>query len=104
MAGVELVRKGGALPVGSLTQLATIRLGKCTEWRSPLIREFLPLEKLDNLVFGGWDIFPDTAYEAARKAGVREHHRLDQGKGLVSRIRPMNEACDEAYVENVGDR
>src|SRR5437899_2716227 len=101
MAGVELVRKGGALPVGSLTQLATIRLGKRTERRSPLIREFLPLEKLDNLVFGGWDIFPDTAYEAARKASVLEPHHLEQVKGLLSSMRPMKGAFDQAYVKKL---
>ena len=104
MAGVELVRKGGALPVGSLTQLATIRLGKRTERRSPLMREFLPLEKLDNLVFGGWDIFPDTAYEAARKAGVLEPHHLEQVKGLLSSIRPMKGAFDQAYVKKLEGR
>src|SRR5207302_10381262 len=70
MAGVELVRTGCALPIGSVTQLATIRLGPRTARRSPLIRQFVPLEKLDNLVFGGWDILPDTAYEPPRKAGV----------------------------------
>src|SRR5256886_10750262 len=70
MAGVELVRKGLAMPIGSVTQLATIRLGKRTEGRSPLIRGLVPLEKLDSLVFGGWDIFPDTAYEAADRKSV----------------------------------
>src|SRR5262245_44436651 len=82
MAGVELVRKGAALPIGSLTQLGTIRLGKRTQRRSPLIREFVPLESLDNLVFGGWDIFPDTAYEAAVKARVLEPLHLEEVKGL----------------------
>src|SRR5437879_9803523 len=100
MAGVELVRKGGGLRVGSLTQLSTIRLGKRTERRSPPIREFLPLEKLDNLVFGGWDIFPDTAYEAVRKASVLEAHHLEQVKGLLSSIRPMKGAFDQAYVKS----
>src|SRR5207245_10272168 len=76
MAGVELVRKGGALPVGSLTQLATIRLGKRTERRSPLIREFLPLEKLQTLVYGVCDIFPNTAYEEQSTAGVLERNNL----------------------------
>ena len=104
MAGVELVRKGCALPVGFLTQLGTIRLGKRTERRSPLIREFLPLEKLDNLVFGGWDIFPDTAYEAARKASVLEAHHLEQVKGLLSSIRPMKAAFDQAYVKKLEGR
>ena len=101
MAGVELVRKGCALPIGSVTQLATIRLGQRTERRSPLIREFVPLEELDNLVFGGWDIFPDTAYEAARKAGVLEPHHLEQVKGLLSSIQPMKAAFDQAYVKKL---
>src|SRR5437879_10082348 len=100
MAGVELVRKGGALPVGSLTQLATIRLGKRTERRSPLMREFLPLEKLDNLVFGGWDIFPDTAYEAGRKAGVLEPHHLDQSKARLSTSRRIRGALDQPYEKS----
>src|ERR1700687_684990 len=72
MAGVELVRRGEALPIGSVTQLGTIRLGKRTEGRTPLIRDFVPLAKLDNIVFGGWDVFPDNAYEAAKNAGVLE--------------------------------
>src|SRR5690349_24094486 len=70
MAGVELVRKGKAQPVGSLTQLGTLRLGKRTEGRSPLIRKFVPIGELKDLVFGGWDIFKDNAYQAASKAGV----------------------------------
>src|SRR3989449_8104796 len=89
MARVELVRKGSAQPIGSVTQLGTIRLGKRTQRRSPLIREFVQLEKLDNLVFGGWDIFPDTTYDAARKAGVLEPPHLEQVKGLLSSIQPM---------------
>ncbi|TLY25595.1 MAG: inositol-3-phosphate synthase [Nitrospirae bacterium] len=101
MAGVELVRKGYALPIGSVTQLATIRLGQRTARRSPLIREFVPLEKLENLVFGGWDIFPDTAYEAARKAGVLEPQHLEQGKDLLSTIQPMTAAFDQAYVKKL---
>jgi len=101
MAGVELVRKGSALPVGSATQLATIRLGKRTERRSPLIREFVPLEQLDNLVFGGWDIFPDTAYEAARNAAVLAPHHLEEVKGLLSGIWPMTAAFDQAYVKRL---
>ena len=63
MAGVELVRSGAALPIGSMTQMGTIRLGKRTEGRSPLVRDFVPLAKLDSLVFGGWDLYPDSAYE-----------------------------------------
>ncbi len=101
MAGVELVRKGVAHPTGSLTQLGTIRLGKRTEGRSPLIKEFLPLEKLDKIVFGGWDIFPDTAYEAAAKAGVLDAHHLSQAKSFLSRIQPMKAAFDQNYVKNL---
>ena len=101
MAGVELVRKGAALPIGSLTQLGTIRLGKRTQRRSPLIREFIPLENLDNLVFGGWDIFPDTAYEAAAKAGVLGPVHLEEAKGLLAGIRPMKAAFDQAYVKRL---
>jgi len=101
MAGVELVRKGLALPIGSVTQLATIRLGKRTEGRSPLIRELVPLEKLDSLVFGGWDIFPDTAYEAARKAGVLEPNHLEEVKGLLGGIWPMKAAFDQGYVKKL---
>ena len=101
MAGVELVRKGGALPVGSLTQLGTIRLGKRTERRSPLIRDFVPLGALDSLVFGGWDIFPDNAYEAACKARVLEPHHLAEAKSLLSGIWPMTAAFDQAYVKKL---
>src|SRR5205814_4524167 len=70
MAGVELVRKGKAQPVGSLTQLGTIRLGKRTDNHPPRIKELVPLAELDDLVFGGWDLFKDTAYDAALHAGV----------------------------------
>jgi myo-inositol-1-phosphate synthase len=86
MAGVELVRKKKAQPVGSLTQLATIRLGKRTDGRSPRIKDFIPLAKLESLVFGGWDIFPDNAYEAAAKAGVLDAHHLKEVKTFLSKI------------------
>src|SRR5215813_12148436 len=69
MAGVEAVRRGQAKPIGSLTQMGTIRLGKRTEGRSQLIDEFVALAKLDDICFGGCDIFPDAEYEAAKKAG-----------------------------------
>jgi myo-inositol-1-phosphate synthase len=70
MAGVELVRRGQSTPVGSLTQMGTIRLGKRTESRIPRIKDFVKLAELDDLVFGGWDVFPDSAYEAAAKAST----------------------------------
>src|SRR5215475_9914034 len=70
IAGVELARKGLAQPIGSLTQMGTIRLGKRTDNRTPLVREFVPLAEIADLVFGAWDIFPDTCYQSALKAGV----------------------------------
>src|ERR1700746_2182964 len=80
VAGVEAVRKGLAQPVGSLTQLGTIRLGKRTDNNSPLINKFIPLAGLDDLVFGGWDIFRDNAYEAAANAGVLSPEHLAKVK------------------------
>ena len=101
MAGVELVRRKKALPVGSLTQLGTVRLGKRTEGRAPLIHDFVALEKLDNIVFGGWDIFPDNAYEAAKKAGVLSPEHLSQVRGMLSKVRPMKAAFDQNYVKKL---
>src|ERR1700722_6771567 len=77
MAGVFLSRKGKGLPVGSLTQMGTIRLGRRTDKRVPMIKDFVPLAGLDQLEFGGWDIFPDNAYEAADHAKVLENRHLD---------------------------
>src|SRR5271156_4632501 len=78
VAGVEAVRKGISHPIGSLTQMGTIRLGKRTDGRSPKIKDFVPLAGLDDLVFGGWDIYEDTAYEAAVNAKVLEPTLLAQ--------------------------
>jgi myo-inositol-1-phosphate synthase len=104
MAGVELVRRGEAKPIGSLTQLGTIRLGKRTEGRTPFINEFVPLAKLDDIVFGGWDIFPDTAYEAAKNAGVLESGHLAKVKKFLGGIKPMKAAFDQAYVKNISGK
>ena len=101
MAGVDLVRRKKALPVGSLTQLGTIRLGKRTDGRSPSIQDFVPLEKLENIVFGGWDIFPDTAYEAAKNAAVLGPDHLAEVKKFLSKIRPMKAAFDQNYVKKL---
>jgi myo-inositol-1-phosphate synthase len=101
MAGVELVRRGMALPIGSLTQLGTIRLGMRTDNRSPAIRDFIPLEHLDRLVFGGWDVLPDSAYEAACKARVLDPHHLAAVKDFLSDIQPMTAAFDPAYVRKL---
>ena len=101
MAGVELVRKGKAEPVGSLTQLGTIRLGKRTDNNSPRIKDFVPLAGLKDLVFGGWDIFKDTAYEAASNAGVLSKEDLRKVKPFLSKIKPMTAAFDKEYVKRL---
>src|SRR6187397_2984142 len=80
IAGVLAIRRGLAKPIGSLTQMGTVRLGKRTEGRSPLVKDFVPLASLDDIVFGGWDIFDDSSYEAAKTAGVLEAPLLDQIK------------------------
>src|SRR5450756_196478 len=89
IAGVMAVRKGIARPIGSLTEMGTVRLGKRTDGRSPRIREFVPLAELDQLVFGGWDIFEDNCYQAAKTAGVLEASLLDQVKDELQAIEPM---------------
>src|SRR5262252_2249153 len=88
VAGVEAVRKGLAKPIGSVTQMGTIRLGKRTDGRSPLIKEFVPLAGLDDLVFTGWDPFDDDMYTAARKAGVLENELLAKVKPFLSSVKP----------------
>src|SRR5499425_1192712 len=101
IAGVELVRKGKAQPVGSLTQLGTIRLGKRTDAKSPLIKKFVPLADLGEIVFGGWDIFKDDAYQAAAKAGVLNLQDLEKVKGFLKTIKPMKAAFDREYVKRL---
>src|SRR5690348_16401077 len=101
IAGVEAVRRGLAKPIGSLTQMGTIRLGKRTDKRSPLIKEFLPLASLDQLVFGGWDIYSDDCYQAASHASVLDKDLLAQVKPLLSSIRPMPAVFDKTYVKRL---
>jgi myo-inositol-1-phosphate synthase len=101
MAGVELVRRGESVPVGSLTQLGTIRLGKRTEGRVPKIKDLVPLAKLTDLVFGGWDVFPDDAYQAAAKAGVLDAKDLSKVQKFLKTIKPMKAAFDQSYVKNL---
>src|SRR5438046_1890883 len=98
MAGVEAIRKGRSKPIGSLTQMGTIRLGKRTDGKSPLIQDFVPLAKLDDIVFGGWDLFPDDAYQAAAEAGVLSKEHLSELEGFLSQIRPMPAVFDQTYV------
>jgi myo-inositol-1-phosphate synthase len=101
VAGVEAVRKGIAKPIGSLTQMGTVRLGKRTEARSPKIKEFVPLAGLDDLVFTGWDIFEDDMYTAATKAGVLERDLLDQVKTRLQSIKPQKAVFDHNYVKRI---
>lgn len=101
MAGVELIRKGMREPVGSLTQMATIRLGKRTENRSPLIRDFVPLTGLDNLKFAGWDIFGGTAYEAAKKSGVLNQDDLELVRPFLKSIDVMPAVFEQKYVKRL---
>ena len=90
IAGVENVRRGAAKPIGSLTQMGTIRLGKRTDGRAPLIREFAPLADLDDLVFGAWDPVPDDAYTAALKAGVLDRHEhLEPIGDFLKAVKPI---------------
>ena len=102
MAGVENVRRGRAKPIGSLTQMATIRLGKRTEARTPLIKDFVSLASLDDLVFGAWDPIPDTAYEAALKCGVLDkHEHIEPIAGFLKAITPMPAVFDQFYVKRL---
>jgi len=101
VAGVEAVRKGIASPVGSMTQMGTIRLGKRTDGRSPKVKDFVPLAGLSDLVFTGWDIFEDDMYAAAGKAGVLERSLLEQVKPFLSSITPRKAVFDKDYVKKL---
>ena len=101
IAGVEAIRRGLATPIGSLTQMGTIRLGKRTDGRSPLIKDFVPLAPIDSLVFGAWDIFEENAYAAALNAGVIEKELLLQLKPQLSRITPMPAVFDQNFVKRL---
>ncbi|MEZ4480148.1 MAG: inositol-3-phosphate synthase [Dehalococcoidia bacterium] len=102
IAGVEHARRGTGRPVGSLTQMGTIRLGKRTENRAPLINEFVPLAGLEQLVFGAWDPIPDSAYEAALKCGVLDkHEHVEPIADFLKTIKPMPAAFDQFYVKRL---
>ena len=101
IAGVVAIRKGLALPIGSLTQMGTIRLGKRTEGRAPKIKDFVPLAGLDDIVFGGWDIFEEDCYAAARTAGVLEVSQLDQVRAELEAVKPMPAVFDQRYVKRL---
>jgi myo-inositol-1-phosphate synthase len=101
IAGVENVRRGNAKAIGSLGEMATIRLGKRTESRSPLIKDFVPLASLEGMVFGAWDPIPDDAYESAKVAGVLDTPHLDPIKDFLSGIKPMPAVFDQKYVKRL---
>jgi myo-inositol-1-phosphate synthase len=101
IAGVIAVRRGLAPPIGSLTQMGTVRLGKRTEGRSPLIKDFVPLSSLDDVVFGAWDIFEDNSYEAAKTAGVLEADLLEKIRPELEAIKPMPAVFDRRYVKRL---
>ncbi|RPJ12472.1 MAG: inositol-3-phosphate synthase, partial [Deltaproteobacteria bacterium] len=101
IAGVFAVRKNLGKPIGSLTQMGTIRLGKRTEKRCPRIKEFVPLADLKDIEFGGWDIFEDNAYVAACKAGVLDRTLLDQLRPELEQIRPMPAVFEQNYVKRL---
>lgn len=101
IAGVEAVKKGIAEPVGSLTQMSNIRLGKRTENRYPKIKDFVPLANLTDIVFGGWDIYEDNVYDAAIAAKVLEINQLQQLKSELEKIKPMPAVFDKEYVKNL---
>src|SRR5580698_10080384 len=101
MAGVESIRIGRSKPIGSLTQMATIRLGKRTDHRSPLIKDFIPLAALDDIVFGAWDPIPDDALTAARQAGVLDERDLAPIAEFLKGITPMPAVFDNHFVTRI---
>jgi myo-inositol-1-phosphate synthase len=101
IAGVEAVRKNLAQPVGSLTQMGSIRLGKRTENRYPKIKDFVPLADLDDIVFGGWDVYSDNVFEAAMKARVLEPMMLHAVKQELEAIKPMKAVFDRSFIHNL---
>jgi myo-inositol-1-phosphate synthase len=101
VAGVEAIRRGISKPIGSLTQMGTIRLGKRTDNRSPLIKDFVPLADLDDVVFGAWDIFSENAYEAALNAGVLEKDLLAQVSEQLASLKPMPAVFEQNYVKRL---
>src|SRR6516225_887298 len=101
MAGVEAVKRGLGLPIGSLTQLATIRLGKRTEGRAPLIKDFVPLASINDLEFCAWDIFEDNAYQSARNASVLDPALIEQVREPLEKIHPLEAVFDREYVRRI---
>ena len=101
IAGVMNIRRGLAKPIGSLTQMGTIRLGKRTEGRSPKIKDFVPLAELSDISFAGWDLFPDDAYQAAKHAGVLSRDHLDPIKEELEGVRPWPAVFEQTWVKKL---
>ncbi len=101
ISGVLAARRGLAKPIGSLTQMGTIRLGKRSDGNVPRIADYVPLAGLDQLAFGGWDVFPDDAFQAASRAGVLEKHLLEDIGDELRAIKPMTAVFEQAYVKNL---
>ena len=101
IAGVEAIKQKRSLPYGSLALMGTVRLGKRTENRVPPIREFVPLSRPEDLVFGGWDLFEDNGFQAAQKAGVLGPEDLQAVKGFLEAVKPMKAVFDGHYVKNL---
>jgi myo-inositol-1-phosphate synthase len=101
LAGVEAIRQGLALPIGSLTQLGTVRLGKRFEYRIPRITDFVPLAQLDDLVFGGWDVFPDDCYRAAFQADVLKSEHLEAVRSFLEGLKPWPAVFNSKFVKNL---
>ncbi len=104
IAGIEAIKRGIGKPIGSLTQLGRIRLGKRTDKKSPLIKEFIPLADLNDIVFTGWDIFPDNCYEAALKAGVLEKSLVEELKDTLEQLKPLPAVFSRKYVKNLNGK
>src|SRR5215510_564264 len=101
VAGVENVRRGHGKPIGSLSEMGTIRLGKRTENRAPRIRDFVPLADLDDLVFAAWDPIPDDAYKSCKVAGVLEPPHVEPIADFLKSIKPMPAVFDQQYVKRL---
>jgi myo-inositol-1-phosphate synthase len=101
LAGVAAIRRGLALPIGSLTQMGTIRLGKRFEYRVPMVKDFVPLANLNALVFGGWDVFPDDCYKGAHQAAVLKKEDLEPVRSELQEIKPWTAVFKQEYVKNL---
>lgn len=104
VAGVELIRRGISKPIGSLTQMGHIRLGKRTDKKNPLVKDFVPIAKLEDIEFAAWDIFPDNAYEAAKKAGVLSNEHLNAIQDFLEDLKPIKAVFDQSYVKNLNGK